>query len=376
MIKKISFHCASTLFIVYGLVSCASIPNSKSGNSFEIRYLDEYVIYNDSIFEGSKIGGLSGIEYNKEKNTYYVVCDDAKNPRFYKVSITLENNKFNKVAVDQLIKIKDKHNQFLDKNVADLEAIRTFGRDKFIFASEGSIKHTYNPAIFITDAAGNYQKQIQLPSYFLTDSTSVNKPRHNGIFEGLVNDITSKGYWAAMELPLELDGEEPAIDNSGAPVRITHFNINTNQADFQFTYPLDKLSKDPKGKFGVNGVTALQQLTKNQFLIVERGYAAGYGTQGNTVRIYLTNTKDVTNTLDFESLKDKKYQSATKQLLFDFESIRNQLTDQIIDNIEGITFGPILANGNQSLLLISDNNFNPITEQINQLILLELIKNP
>ncbi|AXT50094.1 esterase-like activity of phytase family protein [Aquimarina sp. BL5] len=374
MLPNIKF--VFVVIIALSLIQSCGRISTKNENTINIQYLDEYVIYNDSIFEGSKIGGLSGIEYNKEKNTYYVVCDDAKNPRFYKASITLENNKFNKVAVDQLIKIKDQHNQFLDKNVADLEAIRTFGKDKFIFASEGSIKHNYNPAIFITDAAGNYRKKFQLPSYFLTDSTSVNKPRHNGIFEGLVNDITSKGYWAAMELPLELDGEEPTIDNSGTPVRITHFNINTNQADFQFTYPLDKLSKDPKGKFGVNGVTALQQLTKNQFLIVERGYAAGYGTQGNTVRIYLTNTKDVTNTLDFESLKDKKYQSATKQLLFDFESIRNQLTDQIIDNIEGITFGPILANGNQSLLLISDNNFNPITEQINQLILLELFKNP
>ncbi|WP_299248238.1 esterase-like activity of phytase family protein [uncultured Aquimarina sp.] len=374
MIKKIIFHWVSSLCIVYGLVSCASIPNSESGNSFKIRYLDEYVIYNDSIFEGSKIGGLSGIEYHKEQHTYYIVCDDAKNPRFYKASISLEKNKFNKITLDRLIKLKDPNNQFLHKNVADLEAIRTFEKDKFIFTSEGSIKRDYNPAIFITNGAGNYQSKFRLPPYFLTDSTSKNIPRHNGVFEGLVNNINNKGYWAAMELPLKLDGEEPTFDNSGAPIRITHFNVDTNQADFQFTYPLDKLAKDPNEKFGVNGVTALLQLTKNQFLIVERGYAAGYGTQGNTVRIYLTNIQDATNTLDFESLKDKKYQSATKQLLFDFESIRNQLTDQIVDNIEGITFGPILANGNQSLLLISDNNFNPISEQINQLILLELIK--
>ncbi|WP_299251633.1 esterase-like activity of phytase family protein [uncultured Aquimarina sp.] len=363
-------------FLCDFMVSCGSTINLPKKSTIQINYLDEYIIYNDSIFEGSKIGGLSGIEYHKEQDAYYVVCDDAKNPRFYKTSISLENDKFSAVTVDQLIKIKDQHHQFLNKNIADLEAIRTFGINKFIFTSEGSIKHNYNPAIFITDATGNYETKFQLPSYFLTDSNSVNKPRHNGVFEGLVKDIRNNGYWAAMELPLELDGQEPTVDNSGAPVRITHFNINTNQADFQFTYPLDKLAKDPKEKFGVNGITALQQLTENQFLIVERGYAAGYGTQGNTVRIYLTNTQDVTNTVDFESLKSKEYQSATKQLLFDFESIRSQLTNHIVDNIEGITFGPILANGNQSLLLISDNNFNPISEQINQLILLELIKNP
>ncbi|WP_299440558.1 esterase-like activity of phytase family protein [uncultured Aquimarina sp.] len=376
MIKKILFHCFSLLFIVYGLVSCASIPTSKSENSFKINYLDEYVIFNDSIFPDSRIGGLSGIEYHKEQETYYIVCDDAKNPRLYKASISLEKNKLKTITIDQLIKIKDPNNEFLNKNVADLEAIRISGKNKFIFTSEGSIKHNHNPSIFITDTDGNYQSKFKLPSYFLTDNTSKNKPRHNGVFEGLVNDINNKGYWAAMELPLELDGDEPTIKHSGAPVRITHFSTNTNQADFQFTYPLDKLAKDPKEKFGVNGVTGILQLNKNQFLIIERGYAAGYGTQGNTVRIYLSSIQKATNTLGFESLEGEKYSTATKELLFDFESIRNELTDQIVDNIEGITFGPILANGNQSLLLISDNNFNPISEQLNQLILLELIKTP
>ena len=28
------------------------------------------------------------------------------------------------------------------------------------------------------------------------------------------------------------------------------------------------------------------------------------------------------------------------------------------DNIEGLTFGPQLANGNRSLLFVSDNNFS------------------
>ena len=31
-----------------------------------------------------------------------------------------------------------------------------------------------------------------------------------------------------------------------------------------------------------------------------------------------------------------------------------------IDNIEGITFGPILPDGKRSLLFVADNNFNPL----------------
>ncbi len=358
------------------IVSCGSNATSSPVNAIRIKYLDEYVIDNDSIFPDSKIGGLSGIEYHTEKNVFYIVCDDSKNPRFYKTSISIKDDKFNGVSFDKLIKIKDESNQFLSKNIMDLEAIRSFGKKEFIFTSEGSIKNNYNPSIFITDSTGNYEYELKLPSYFLTEKNSRNKPRHNGVFEGLTRDILTEGVWASMELPLESDGNESTFNNKGAPVRITYFDKNNNQADFQFTYQLDKLAKDPKGKFGVNGVTDLLQLNKKQFLIVERGYSAGYGTQGNTVRIYLSEIDKATNTLELETLKNETYKPAVKRLLFDFETVRHQLTDRIVDNIEGITLGPILSNGNQSLILIADNNFNPTSKQINQLILLELSMTP
>ncbi|MDH7448293.1 esterase-like activity of phytase family protein [Aquimarina sp. 2201CG14-23] len=362
-----------TILLVSILMLSCSSGNIQKRNSIRIKYLDEYVIYNDSIFKGSKIGGLSGIEYHKQKEKYLLVCDDAKNPRFYEATLSIDNKEITNITINNLTNIKDLKNQFYDKKVLDLEAIRVFDKNQLIFTSEGSIKQHANPSIFITDTSGNSQENYRLPSYFLTNTNSKNKPRHNGVFEGLVSDIQNTGYWAAMELPLELDGTEPSFKDSGAPVRITHFNTSTKKADHQFTYPLDKLAKDPKGKFGVNGVTGLLQLTTQEFLIIERGYAAGYGTQGNTVKIYLATIDGVTNTLNFESLEDRKYNVAHKELLFDFESIRNQLTNQIVDNIEGITFGPILANGNQSLILVADNNFNPVTKQINQIILLEII---
>jgi hypothetical protein len=44
--------------------------------------------------------------------------------------------------------------------------------------------------------------------------------------------------------------------------------------------------------------------------------------------------------------------------------------DVFIDNIEGITFGPKLANGKQSLLFVSDNNFSE--KQKTQVLLFEV----
>ena len=372
MLKRISLIILSFLISALTLC-CKNNGNAPKTKSFKINYLDEYILYNDSIFDGLKIGGLSGIEYHKENDTYYIVCDNSKKPRFYEASISIKKDTFSTLTINNCFTLKEKDQLFFDTNIVDLETLRTFGNDRLIFGSEGSIRNGSNPSIFITDQFGNYLDQFQLPSYFHINTGSQNQPRHNGVFEGLTQDHNKTGYWVAMELPLELDGPEPTIDNPGSPIRITHFDTSTKRADYQFTYPLNKLPKDPKGEFGVNGVTGLIQLSSNQFLVIERGYAAGYGTQGNSVRLYLANNSKATNTLDQETLNKSLTIPAKKTLLFDFESIRNQLTENIVDNIEGITLGPKLSNGNQSLILVSDNNFNPTSEQINQFILLELI---
>ena len=61
-------------------------------------------------------------------------------------------------------------------------------------------------------------------------------------------------------------------------------------------------------------------------------------------------------------------------MLVNFEDFKAHLTEGIIDNIEGITLGPVLENGNGSLVLVSDDNFQLYGKQLNQFILLEIVK--
>lgn len=125
----------------------------------------------------------------------------------------------------------------------------------------------------------------------------------------------------------------------------------------------------------LNGVTAILEYEKNKFFIIERIYQNGYGSYGNVVSIFKASIDHrSTNTLEFQSLKKNKYISLKKELLLDFKSIQNKLKDSIIDNIEGITFGPKLSNGNSSLILVSDDNFQIYGKQLNQFILLEIIE--
>ncbi|MEL6141955.1 MAG: esterase-like activity of phytase family protein, partial [Bacteroidota bacterium] len=106
--------------------------------------------------------------------------------------------------------------------------------------------------------------------------------------------------------------------------------------------------------------------------VLERSFSTGYDDGGNDVKIYQVDASMATDVSGIDALAGASYTPAIKTLLFDFESVRSQLTDGIVDNIEGITFGPDLPNGKKSLLLVADNNFSAFGPQLNQVILMEV----
>ena len=150
--------------------------------------------------------------------------------------------------------------------------------------------------------------------------------------------------------------------------------ISTIKTDYQLAYDLERLIKIPFLPFGLNGATELLQLDKTHLIVLERSYSAGHGSKGNRLKLFLIDISKAENILEKQTLKKFKGKSLPKTLLFDSKHIKKQLENGFIDNIEGLTFGPELPNGNKSLILMSDNNFNDFGKQLNQFILLELIK--
>ena len=91
------------------------------------------------------------------------------------------------------------------------------------------------------------------------------------------------------------------------------------------------------------------------------------GRKSTSIRIYLADAgdaNDISSVPALTSFQDIK--SISKKLLFNLEDLHIY-----IDNIEGMTFGPLLANGHQSLLLVSDDNFS--SAQTSQFFLFEFI---
>lgn len=348
------------------LVGCGTSKKIIT-DSIELRFLDDYIIAEELEIGGTKVGGLSGIDY--KDGDYYLVCDHPGNPRVYKSEIKLKEYLIDTVIISEVIKL-NRASGFLKENTLDLEAIRV-ENENFVITSEGAISHNQKPSIFHIDSNGNFIKDFELPEYFT--STGIQRPRNNGVFEGLTKDFNNEGYWAGMELPLTKDGSKPKLFPTSSPIRITHFNSASGKADDQFVISLENISKIPWKYFAVNGLTELIQYAPHKFLVLERAFSAGHGSYGNTVRIFNVNTENATNTLSFKNLRKEKYSKASKELVFDFKSVKKKLTEGIIDNVEGMSFGPDLPNGNKSLILISDNNFNSLGRQLNQVILMEVI---
>ena len=349
-------------FTVVLLVSC------KSNSSLEIVFLDEFVIDDSIRFKNTVIGGLSGIDYHEEE--YFLAIDDDDLPRVVTAKININKDTITEVVFQDVLEL-DATIPFVKNNVMDLESVFIDEHNHINVVSEGSIKKGRNPSVFSVNKQGLYVGSYALPEYF--KANSYGKPRHSAVFEASCKSYDRTGFWVGMEGVLGVDGNAPSQKKEILPARITYYNTTDKKVGRQFAYPLDNIQRPPKGKVNVNGVTAILEYAENQFFIVERSFQSGYGNKGNMVRIYKVILNDeVTDTFNMKSLKDEEYTLVDKELVFDFETVRGQLTNGVIDNVEGMTLGPKLSNGNSSLILVTDDNFQEHSKQLNQFILLEI----
>jgi hypothetical protein len=79
-----------TLLLLLLITSCGTSKKLDTQN-LELTFLDDYIIPEDLEIGGTKVGGLSGIEFYDGE--YYLVCDHPGNPRFYKAEIPLSKSK-------------------------------------------------------------------------------------------------------------------------------------------------------------------------------------------------------------------------------------------------------------------------------------------
>ncbi|WP_324027250.1 esterase-like activity of phytase family protein [Maribacter sp. BPC-D8] len=368
---------ARTLFVCTVFMTVISCGTKNDTNKIEaslkLRFVDEYVLPDETTFENTRVGGLSGIDY--ADGNWYAISDDSDAPRFYSANLSYDLNGFDSITIKSVTHFKDSIGEMIPKGMVDPESIR-YDNGGFIWTSEGNIKDGVKPFVQIADSSGVFVKEFTLANRYLPNTDLNFGPHHNGVFEGITLSFDKKGYWVSMELPLKQDGVEPTLEKTDSPVRIAFINKKTGHFEKEIVYELDNVARPAAdgATFELNGIVEILEYEKNKFFILERSYSMGYADGGNTVKIYDVDASKATDVSSIQSLKGASYTKVTKKLLFNFEDIREELTNGIVDNIEGTTFGPDFENGNRSLVVVADNNFSLYGPQLNQFIMFEVEK--
>ena len=310
-------------------------------------------------FESTEVGGLSGITYDASKKVYYVISDDRsqKNQaRFYTLKIDenptqLKPGEVKFVGVTTLLNEQD---QPFPPLSLDPEGIALMGNSVFI-ASEGDIERKINPFIRQFSLTGKLLKTLPIPEKFLPNSQGDVGVRNNLAFESLTVTPDQKYLFTATENALIQDGDVPTY-KTGTPCRILRYNLANDRPEKEFVYLTEPLIGDTttSENFITNGLVDLVAISENHLLSLERGFSI---LMGNTIRIFDIDLEKADDIQGIDSLKGRlsEVSPVQKRLLLDLQEV-----NLLLDNVEGLALGPRLADGRRLLVLVSDNNFNPL----------------
>ncbi len=360
----------------------ATLAKDASGAQtvVDVEFLGEVIVPSGAIFDGTEIGGLSSITFDAGRNRYYALSDDQGNRptgdpvRYYTIAIDLADGMLDAddvtfVAVNQLF--ESKKTPFAPGGL-DPEGF-VLGREGFFFmSSEGNIfaDPIIDPFIRRYNRNGRVTASLPIPDKYIPNGVDKGV-RFNLSFESL--NVTPDGRYlvTAGEGALFQDGPASTFTNSSL-TRILVYDLNKRRPVSEYVYEVGPWA-EPSAIFGVNGIVEVLPIDDvGTMLIMERSFSVGGvlgGGTGNVVVINEVSTQGATDVLGIEALYDGgspiAFTSVTQREVFAFDDLGIP-----IDNIEGMTFGPTLPDGRQSLVIVSDNNFS--AGQFTQFVLLAL----
>jgi hypothetical protein len=376
-----------TLFIavtVFFSISCNTtkrITEIKTGIN-SLHYLGSYEIPFNFKYNNTIVGGLSGIDYDKKNDLFYLICDDRsdKNPaRYYTARIFLDAKGIDSlvfVGTQPLLQYNGKKYPGVKDdrfNTIDPESIRYNAREGYvIWSSEGERIVSRNdtvltdPALNMNDIGGQYINKFILPAN-LKMQAQLKGPRRNGVFEGISFADNYRTLFVQVEEPLYEDGPKADLQDNNAFTRIIKFDVKTRKALAQYAYKLNPVAHRsiPDTAFKINGVSEILSLGNNKLLVIERSFSTGR--LPCTIKIFIADLNGATDISSMTLQDDPSFTPAAKTLLLNMDDL-----GIYTDNIEGVSFGPVLPNGHKTLLFIADNNFSVLEKA--QVLLFEVLE--
>ncbi|MDL4776604.1 esterase-like activity of phytase family protein [Actinomadura xylanilytica] len=329
------------------------------------RFLGERRLPHMMKFQGTTVGGLSGIDRDPRTGTWYFVSDDRWRydpARYYtgRLDIDPATGAFTGVRLSGVTTLRrpdgTPYPGYGKPESADPETIRYDPRTRrVLWGSEGDRPDASAPTIPVSDMSirwagrdGAYRGALPIPGGLrLTDTDK--GPRRNLGFEALT--FPPHGIAAMVEGPRYEDGEPPTVRHGG-PARLTLWD-RAGRVRAQYAYPVDPAPAAPVPASGYSdgGVSEILAVDDHRYLALERFWAEGVG---YNVKLYEFDVRGATNVLARDSLSaGGPYRAARKRLVADLGSVSRPT-----QNLESLSWGPRLRGGQCSLVVGSDDNFD------------------
>jgi hypothetical protein len=269
-------------------------------------------------------------------------------------------------------------------NSLDPEGLVRLANGNYLVSDE------YGPSIIEFNAAGQELRRFAPPANILPRTatgaldftngrpTIVNGRQDNRGYEGLTISPDGTTAFAILQDPLVNEGAQ----NDGRRsrnLRIVTYDIATGRAGAQYVYELESITSinasiPAAQAFSATnqgrsiGVSSIHALADGRFVIIERdnrGLGVDDPTAANAVGlksafvISLASATDVANiSLAGSNSLPTGVTSVSKTPFLDIRAKLLAAGITLPEKLEGLAFGPRLANGGVSLILITDNDFS------------------
>ncbi len=381
--------------------------------NLSLDFLGAYELPKQTI-EGVPLGGLSGITYDRERDRFYAISDDRsdKGPaRFYTLKLMIEEAAVaspasdsastgtppgstppgstppdsmplgstpNAIAISRVeiekttVLLAEDGGPYLEGTI-DAEGIALTPRQTVFISSEGVADDEILPFISEFDlATGKWLSSLPISERYvprIVDGQPQGVQNNLG-FEGLTlgGSGAAGGYREPFRIFVGVESAlvqdlNPATPSQAVPIRLLHYLVGEG-LPLLLSEHLYFPSPAAQGT-GYSGLTEILTLDQGgHFLSLERSFNPLTGFSIRLFQLAMGGATDISGVL---SLKGdlSAIQPVRKNLLLDLNELGIRL-----DNLEGMTLGPRLPDGSQSLVLVSDDNFN--AGQVTQFLLFRL----
>lgn len=323
--------------------------------ALELEFLGQATMAPGLDFEGTVVGGLSALDYEPATGGYVAISDDRSErgpARWYRLLIGVGAQGVAGVAPIQVITFRQPDGTTFPAKSVDPEGLRRTAAGTYLWSSEGDANTLVAPFVREMRADGTYLRDFEIAAKYLPTADKSRGVRFNLAFESLTTAPGDRLVFAATENALAQDGPVASLTEE-SPARIIRFDAASGKPTGEFVYVTGRVAAPPvpAQAFATNGLTELLALSDTRFIAIERSFSTG---AGHSVKLWLADIGGATNVIGLDSLKDAKWRPAKKTLLLDLGTLGIEL-----HNLEGLTFGPVLADGRRTLLVMADNNFTP-----------------